>query len=126
MFGQRKLDKDEDPEIPIAKIEVLQMKLEVIGSSMTDEQFMTQVLNSLTTGYELQMLVLEKSIGIQGNSLSMEGLKEELNLRFDGLWSKKYDKSGKEKSLISKQFKGKCRICRKMGYEAVHFKSRKD
>ena len=120
-FGESKPDNDEDPEISIIDKEDLQVKLDVIGYRMTDDQVMIQALNSQTTDYVLPMLMLEKSIGIQGNSLSMEGLKEELNLRFERHLSKKYDKSGKEKVLISKQLKGKCRHCRKMGHEAVHF-----
>jgi hypothetical protein len=39
------------------------VKLEPMGSIMKDDQFMIQVLNSLTTKYKLQMLLLEKCIG---------------------------------------------------------------
>ena len=88
-FGESKPDNDEDPEISIIDKEDLQVKLDVIGYRMTDDQVMIQALNSQTTDYVLPMLMLEKSIGIQGNSLSMEGLKEELNLRFERHFSKK-------------------------------------
>ena len=63
MCRESKLNKDEDPEVWITNLEDLRLKLEVMGSSMTDNQFMIQVLNSLTSDYELQALLLEKRIG---------------------------------------------------------------
>jgi hypothetical protein len=33
-----------------------------MGSNMTVDQFIVQVLNSLTSDYELQMLLLEKQV----------------------------------------------------------------
>jgi hypothetical protein len=39
-FRESKLSKDEDPDIWITNLEDLRIKLEVMGSSMTDEQFM--------------------------------------------------------------------------------------
>jgi gag-polypeptide of LTR copia-type len=58
-FRESKLSKDEDPDCWIANLEDLRIKLEVMGSSMTDEQFKIQILNSLTEEYEFQMLLLE-------------------------------------------------------------------
>ena len=48
---------------------------------MTDEQFLIQVLNSLTSGYELQMTLMERRIGDKMNPLSIDELKENLNMR---------------------------------------------
>jgi hypothetical protein len=59
-----------------------------MGSSMTDDQFMVQVLNSLTGDYEIQMLLLKKRIGNKVNLLTIEKRNEELNLRFERLSSK--------------------------------------
>jgi hypothetical protein len=47
--------------------------------------------------------------------LSIEELKEELNLRFERLLSKKNDESGEEKALFVTHFIGKRRDCGKMG-----------
>ena len=49
MFRESKLNKDGDPEVWITNLEDLRLKSEVMGSSMTDNQFMIQVLNSLTS-----------------------------------------------------------------------------
>jgi hypothetical protein len=56
LFRECKLGKYEDSETWITNLEDLRLKLEVMGSFMTDDQFMVQVLNSLTNDYELQML----------------------------------------------------------------------
>jgi hypothetical protein len=58
----------------IKNLEDLRLKLEVMGSFMTDDQFMVQVLNSLTNDYKLQMLLLEKRIGSKENPFSIDEL----------------------------------------------------
>jgi hypothetical protein len=72
LFRECKLGKGEDPETWIKNLEGLRLKLEVMVSFMTDDQFMVQVLNSLTNEYELQMLLLEKRIGSKENSLAID------------------------------------------------------
>jgi hypothetical protein len=52
-----------------------------MGSSRTDEQFLIQVLNSLIGDYKLQ-------IGENLNLLSIDELKEDLNIRYEMLSSK--------------------------------------
>jgi gag-polypeptide of LTR copia-type len=126
MFRESKLSRDEDPEVWITNLEDLCLKLDVMGSSMTDDQFMVQILNSLTGYYELQMLLLEKHIGNKENPLTIERLKEELNLRFERLLSKtesiKNDGSGKEKAFFTTQFKRKCRNCGELWHKAAQCK----
>jgi gag-polypeptide of LTR copia-type len=121
-FRKSKLSKDEDPDVWIANLEDLRIKLEVIGSSMTDEQFMIQILNSLTEEYELQMLLLEKRIVDVNNPVTIEELKEELTLRFERLTSKtdsaKLKSTFDKKALFMGQFKGKCCNGGKLGHKA--------
>jgi len=128
MFRESKLSKDEDPEVWITDLEDLRLKLELMGSSMTDNQFMVQVLNSLNEDYEIQMLLLEKRVGNNENPLTIEELKEELSLRFERLLSKsestKNEGSSEEKALFTTQFKGKCRNCGKLGHKAAQCKSK--
>jgi gag-polypeptide of LTR copia-type len=71
MFRESKLRKNGDSEIWIDNLEDLQAKLEVMGSNMTDERFLVQVLNSLTGDYKLQMILMEKDIGNKENPLSI-------------------------------------------------------
>jgi hypothetical protein len=120
LFRECKLGKDEDPETWITNLEDLRLKLEVMGLFMTDDQFMVQVLNSLTNEYKLQMLLLEKRIGRKENPLTIDELKEELRLRYERLFMKtetaKINDLGEEKALVLTQFKSKCRDCGKIGY----------
>jgi gag-polypeptide of LTR copia-type len=85
IFRESRLGKNEDPEIWINNLEDPRINLETMGSNMTDDQLIVQVLNSLTSDYKLQMLLLEKQIGSKDNPLTIEDLKEELNLRFERL-----------------------------------------
>ena len=78
IFRESKLNKDEDPEVWITNLEDLRLKLELMGSSMTDNQFMLQVLNILNEDYEIQMLLLKKRIGNSENPLTIEELKLEV------------------------------------------------
>jgi gag-polypeptide of LTR copia-type len=91
MFRESRLGNNEDPEICINNLEDLRIKLKAMGSSMTDDQFIVQVLNSLTSDCKLQMLSLEKQIGSKDKPLSIEDLKEELNLQFERLSMKQND-----------------------------------
>ena len=99
-----------------------------MGSNMTDEQFLIQVLNSLTGDYELQMTLMEKRIGNKENPLTIDELKEDLNLRYERLSSKsestRNDDYGEEKALFVTQFKGKCRNCGKLGHKSAQCKSK--
>jgi gag-polypeptide of LTR copia-type len=123
MFRESMLENNEDPEIWINNLEDLRIKLETMGSAMTDDQFIVQVLNSLTSDYKLQMLLLEKQIGNKDNPLSIEELKEELNLQFKRLSTSQNNNLGEESVLFTLQFKGKCRNCGKLGQQAAQCKS---
>jgi Zinc knuckle len=69
---------------------------------------------------------MEKHIGDKLNPLSIDELKEDLNLRYERLSSKseytKNDDYGKEKALLVTQFKRKCRNCGKLGHKSAQCK----
>jgi Zinc knuckle len=56
--------------------------------------------------------------------LSIQELKEELNLRFERLSTSQNDDLGEERALFTSQFKGKCRNCGKLGHKAAQCKSK--
>ena len=130
LFRQSSLSKNEDPDAWITTLEELRMKLEDMGSAMTDDQFMIHILNNLTSDYELQMVLLEKRIGNKSNPLEVDELREELNLRYERLCnqseSNNESKANEEHALFTSQFKGKCRNCGKIGHKAFQCKSKKD
>jgi Zinc knuckle len=67
---------------------------------------------------------LEKQVGNKENPLSIEDLKEELNLRFERLSTGQHDNLGEESALFTLQFKGKCRNCGILGHKAAQCKSK--
>jgi hypothetical protein len=54
-FRELSLKKGQDPEIWITESEDLRVRLEAMGSSISDNQFMIHILNNLTSDYELQL-----------------------------------------------------------------------
>jgi gag-polypeptide of LTR copia-type len=57
------LKKGENPEVWITELEDLRVRLEDMGSTISDNQFMIHILNNLTTHYDLQLALMEKRIG---------------------------------------------------------------
>jgi hypothetical protein len=74
------------------------------------------------------MTLMEKRIGNKENQLSIDELKEDLNLRYERLLSKsestRNDDYCQEKALFVTQFKGKCRNCGKLGQKSAQCKSK--
>jgi len=58
-------NSDQDPEAWIIHLEGLWMKLNDVGSAMTDEDLMVHILNSLTDDYKVQLLKLEENCALQ-------------------------------------------------------------
>jgi gag-polypeptide of LTR copia-type len=51
--------KGENPEVWITEMEDLRIRLEDMGSAISDNQFMIHVLNNLTTDYDLQRALMD-------------------------------------------------------------------
>ena len=83
MFRQSSFYKNEDPDAWITTLEDNRMKLEVMGSSMTYNQFMIHVLNNLTSDYELQLALAERHKDDKESLLTVEEIQEELILCFE-------------------------------------------
>jgi hypothetical protein len=94
------------------ELEDLRIRLEDMGSIISDNQFMIHVLNNLTTDYNLQLALMEKRVGDSEKPLSIEEIKAEL-----GLWFERLNVSSnqsnenvvlEEHALFSGQYKEKC------------------
>ena len=114
-----------ETETWITEMEDLRLHLNDAGSMMTEDHFMTQILNSLTNDYLLQVTLMEKRIGATNEKLTIEEMKNELSLayeRLDGHGKRPVnDFDGEETALASySQFKGKCKNCGKIGHKAVN------
>jgi hypothetical protein len=56
-----------------------------MGSTISDNQFTIHVSNNLTTDYNLQLTLMEKSVEDSEKPLSSEAIKAELSLPFERL-----------------------------------------
>ena len=54
-----------------------------MGSSISVNQFMIHILNNLTSDYKLQLAMMERSVGDDEKSLTVEEIRGELSLRFE-------------------------------------------
>jgi hypothetical protein len=63
----------------------LQVRLETMHSSISENQFMIHILNNLTSDYELQLAMIEKKVSNSERALTAEEIRGELSLRFERL-----------------------------------------
>jgi gag-polypeptide of LTR copia-type len=62
-FRGLSLKKGQDPETWITDLEDLRVRLEAMGSSISENQFMIHILNNLTLDYELQLVLMKRRVG---------------------------------------------------------------
>jgi hypothetical protein len=95
-FRQCALKKGQDPEIWLTELEDYRMKLEELESSITDNQFIIHILNNMTSDYDLQQAFMEKCINDKLHPLTIDEIRDGLNLRFERLNMKSYDENENE------------------------------
>ena len=127
LYQNARLKKGRDPDVFVTYLEDLRSRLQVMNWEVTDTQFMVKILNSLPDDYENQMNVLERRIGSNGeDSLTIEDIREELNLRFErindrekrSLKDEVIENGGEMALFAGGQFKGRCHNCGKYGHKA--------
>jgi hypothetical protein len=98
------------------------MRLEELGSSISDNQFILHILNNMTDDYDLQLAMMGKRVTGKSNPLSIDEIRDNLNLRFKRLNEKQNEESendnNQEVAFFGDQFKGKCRNCGAIGHRA--------
>ena len=123
VFNKATMRKGSDPEGFINYLEELQVKInEIKPNKIEDDDIIIKVLNSGSNEYENVLLKLEDDF--QNKKLTVKKLKEELRVKFQRIRSQ-FGRGGDkqerqdEKALYvySKQFKGKCYSCGKMGHK---------
>jgi hypothetical protein len=82
-FRELSLKKGQDSEVWITELEDLCIKIENMGSCIPENQFMINILNNLTSDYDLQFSLMERRVGDANKPLTVEEVRGELNLRFE-------------------------------------------
>jgi hypothetical protein len=75
----------------------------------------------MTEDYDLQLAMMEKRVTDKSNPLTIDKIRDDLNLRFESLNEKQNEESendNQEVAFFGGQFKGKCRNCGAIGHKA--------
>jgi hypothetical protein len=56
------------------------MRLEELGSSISDNQFILHILNNMTEDNDLQIAMMEKKVTDKSNPLTIYEIRDDLNL----------------------------------------------
>jgi len=90
---------------------------------MSDDDLLVHVLNGLPKEYEVQQSKMEDRLGSTSNPLTIEDLRNELNLKFMRMQKSEKDENGDEAdkalSTMGKKSKTKCRHCGKFGHKST-------
>jgi hypothetical protein len=97
------------------------MRLIELGSSISDNQFILHIFNIMTEDYDLQLAMMEKRVTGKSNPLTIDKIRDDLNIRFERLNEKQNEESendnNQEVVFLCGQFKGKCRNCGAIGHK---------
>jgi uncharacterized coiled-coil protein SlyX len=93
----------------ITELEDYQMRLEELGSRISDNQFTLHILNNMTDDYDLQLAMMEKRVTDKSNPLTIDEIRDNLNLTFERLNEKQNEESendnNQEVAFFGGQFK---------------------
>jgi hypothetical protein len=76
-FRELSLKKGQDLDVWITESEDLCVKLENMGTCITENQFMIHILNNLTSDYDLQLALMERRVGDVDKPLTVEEVRGE-------------------------------------------------
>jgi hypothetical protein len=109
----------------IMEIEDLQVRIETMHSIISENQFMIHILNIVTSDYELQLAMMERSVRDIERPLSVEEVRGRLRLYFERLnVSKAEGEVLEEHGLFGGQFKRKCQNCGHLSHKSFQCKNR--
>ena len=109
------LEEGEDPDEWINKLQLVRRRLKVFGANISEDDLILHILNNLPKTYETTEEICEDDLtrGI----LTFETLRERLRAKFRR--SKTSDSAKRDEvALFTKQFKGTCNVCGKIGHKA--------
>ena len=111
-FNSCALNEGEDPDAWINNLLHKRRQLETMGTKLSERDVMIHILGTLPKAYDNTVDMAEKDL--MAGSLTIESLRELLRIKFE-----KIKGSDEDVALFTKQFKGSCRVCGKVGHKAV-------
>ena len=121
-----------NPDLYIGYLQDIASRInDIEHNKITEKDIMMKVINTLTSEYEHVQLKLEGDFNV--DKLTVDNMKTELRIKYQRMIEKlprhdykKYD--GKEKAMAAytKQFKGKCWKCGKIGHKGADCKNGKE
>jgi hypothetical protein len=69
------------------------MKLEDLGPSITDNKIMIHILKNMISDYNLKLAIMEKCVNDKVNLLTIDEIRNDLNLHFERLNMKSNEKN---------------------------------
>ena len=130
MFYSAKMNMKADPMNYITYLEDVRTRLEDAGSKMTDENFILQVLNTVTKNYITEVRLIEERLD-RNEEVSIDDVKDTFALEYERSTKWKHeieddsDEEDEEKAFIASNYKGRCNYCCKYGHKAYQCNQRK-
>jgi len=120
-FQKTKLrDASNDPDVWISNLESIRARLKDLKADISDKDFIVHVLNSLPADYEVQVSKLEDRFGSTTNPLTIQDMRNELNLKYARLKHLTAEKTETDQALAAfRRYKGKCSNCGKFGHKTA-------
>ena len=113
-FQQMNLSEDEDPDEWITKLELIRRRLKTVGAPIQEEDLILHILNNLPKMYKTMAEICEDEL--TKGTLTLLSLKERLRTKYRR--TKKTDGTKMSSvALLTKQFKGMCNVCGKVGHK---------
>ena len=112
-----------DPDVWITQLEDLQVQINNSKpDSITEEDLIEHILGNLPSVYDIEIHTLRKRLDEMDNPLTIEEVREELNLKFEMMNRRFRGGSNggetEETALFAGGYKGKCFSCGKFGHRA--------
>jgi hypothetical protein len=85
------------------------MRLEELGSRISDNQFISHILKNMMVDYEIQLAMMDKRVKDKSNSLTVNEIRDDLHMRFERLTEKQKEErendNNQEVAFFGGQFK---------------------
>jgi gag-polypeptide of LTR copia-type len=107
-FRHCALKKCQGPDVCITELEDYRMKLDELGSSISENQFILHILKNMIAAYNLQLAMMENRLNDKMNPLTVDEIRDDLNLGFERLNEKtnnNENEDNQEVAFFGGQFK---------------------